>query len=109
MTSFVIFVAMVTILVGKYEFLSYQNTCSYKMAWRRLNTMCTYPYDTSLEWAGHQLSDEVWDICICVILRKIFDDMCVKWCKMQSATHILIHSSVHTKARQISHTLSESW
>ena len=71
-------VAMETILVGNLEVLSYQNICNYKMAWRSLNTLCTPTYGTPLDWAGHQLSDEGCGIYICVILRKIFEDMCVK-------------------------------
>ncbi len=64
-------VAMDTILAGNYEFLSYQNVCIYKLAWRSVNTMCTPPYDALMESTAHQLSAEVWDICLASLCTEL--------------------------------------
>ena len=47
------------ILVGYYEFLSYQNVCIYKMAWHSVNTVPRVLNHISLERAVHQHSDKV--------------------------------------------------
>ena len=39
MRRHVILVAMENILMGNYECLSYQNVCTYKMAWHSVNTI----------------------------------------------------------------------
>ena len=56
-------VAMETILVGNYEFFSYQNVCIYKMAWCSINTAKVLNR-ILLERAGHQHSAKVCGACI---------------------------------------------
>ena len=64
LTSHMIYVAKEIILAGNYDFLSYQNVCIYKMAWRSVNTISRVLNHIVLERAGHQHSDEVCGVCI---------------------------------------------
>ena len=59
-----ILVAMETILMGNYVFLSYKNVCIYKMAWRNINTIGRVLNHISLKRAGHRHSDKVCEDCI---------------------------------------------
>ena len=59
-----ILVAMKTIMVGNYEFVSYQHVCIYKMAWGSVNIIARVLNHISLERAGHQYSDKVCGVCI---------------------------------------------
>ena len=70
-TSHVILVAMETILVGSYEFLSCQNVCIYKLDKRSINTLARVLNCISLERAGHQHSEKVCGVCI--------PTLCVEW------------------------------
>ena len=111
LTSHVILVTMETILVGNYEFLSYQNVCIYKMAWcnantiaRVLNHACTC---ISLERVGLQHSDKVCGVCITnmgielwVQIYNTGDSLCEYY-------HILVHIFLNIAAIQIQHTLLE--
>ena len=57
--SHVILVAMETILDRNYEFLSYQNVCILKMAWRSINSIARVLNHITLESVGHQHFEKV--------------------------------------------------
>ena len=59
-----ILVSMDIILVGNYDFLSYQNVCIYKLGWRRINTLARGLNHISLERAAQQHSGKVCGVCI---------------------------------------------
>ena len=59
-----ILVAVETILMGNYEFLSYKNMCIYKLGWCSISTLARVLNCISLERVGHQHSNMVYGICI---------------------------------------------
>ena len=69
LTSYMILVALETILAGNYQFLIYQNVCICKLGLCSTNTRARLLKCISLEGTGHKHPDKVSTICAFAILK----------------------------------------